>query len=42
MGHVIVSRDSARHVSTNGMTPDVYVFRLINGENVRTQKIVVE
>ena len=42
MGRVIVCRDAARHVSTNGMTPGVYVLRLINGDNVRTQKIVVK
>ena len=41
MGRVIVSRDAARHVSTNGMTPGVYVLRLINGDDVKTQKIVV-
>ncbi len=42
MGRVIVTKDVARNVSTNGMTPGVYVLRLINGDNVRTQKIVVE
>ena len=41
-GRVIVSRDAARHVSTSGMTPGVYVLRLINGENVKTQKIVIQ
>jgi len=42
-GRVIrVSRDAARHVSTTGMTPGVYVLRLINGDDVKTQKIVIE
>ena len=41
MGRVIVSRDAARYVSTNGMAPGVYVLRLIDGDSVRTQKIVV-
>lgn len=30
-----------RHVSTRGMAPGVYVLRLINGEDVKTQKIVI-
>jgi membrane-bound inhibitor of C-type lysozyme len=42
MGRVIVTKDVARNVSTNGMTPGVYVLRLIDGDNVKTQKIVVE
>ena len=41
MGRVIVSRDAARYVSTNGVAPGVYVLRLIDGDSVRTQKIVV-
>ena len=41
-GRVIVCRNAARHISTNGMTPGVYVLRLINGENVKTQKFVVK
>ena len=42
MGRVIVCSDVARNVSTEGMTPGVYVLRLIDGETVRTQKIVIE
>ncbi len=42
MGRVIVSGDAMNRVSTAGMTPGVYVLRLINGENVRTQKMVIE
>ena len=42
MGRVIrVCTDVARNVSTQGMPAGVYVLRLINGENVRTQKIVI-
>ena len=42
MGRVVLSTDVARGVSTNGMTAGVYVLRLINGDDVKTQKIVVE
>ena len=42
MGRVLVSRDAARHVSTNGMQAGVYVLRLINGDDVKTQKIVID
>ena len=42
MGRVIVSRDGVHTVSTNGMTAGVYVLRLINGDDVKVQKIVVE
>lgn len=41
MGRVLVSTDVARNLSTSGMAPGVYVLRLVNGENVKTQKIVV-
>ena len=43
MGRVIVSRegDVSGNVSTNGMAPGVYVLRLINGNDVMTQKIVI-
>ena len=41
LGRVIVSRDGVHTVSTNGMTAGVYVLRLINGEDVKVQKIVV-
>ena len=40
-GRVVVCTDAARNVSTDGMTSGVYVLRLINGDNVKTQKIVV-
>ena len=41
-GRILVSRDAARHVSTIGMTPGVYVLRLATDDNVRVQKIVVK
>jgi hypothetical protein len=40
-GRMIRCTDVARNVSTSGMVPGVYVLRLINGDNVKTQKIVV-
>jgi hypothetical protein len=42
MGRIIVSTDAARNVSTCGIVPGVYVLRLINGDDVKTQKIVIE
>lgn len=42
LGRVIVSRDASRHVSTTGIPAGVYVLRLINGENVKNQKIIIE
>jgi hypothetical protein len=43
-GRVLVCRDarSASTISTTGMAPGVYVLRLINGDNVRTQKMVID
>ena len=42
MGRVVVEGDAINRVSTNELTPGVYVLRLIDGEMVHTQKIVVE
>ena len=44
LGHVLVCRDARRAstISTTGMTPGVYVLRLINGDDVKTQKIVIQ
>ena len=42
MGRIIVCSDGMHTISTNEMAPGVYVLRLINGENVMTQKIVIE
>ena len=41
MGRIVLSGDARPCVSTNGMTAGVYVLRLINGNDVKTQKIVV-
>lgn len=42
-GRVVASvGEHTRCVPTTGMAPGVYVLRLINGDNVRTQKIVIE
>ncbi len=43
MGRVIVSQegDVSRNVSTSGMAPGAYILRLINGEKVMTQKIMI-
>ena len=40
-GRVIVSRDAARHVSTEGLAAGVYVLRLTDGNGTRTQKIIL-
>jgi hypothetical protein len=42
MGRVVVEGAAMNRVSTSEMTPGVYVLRLINGDTVRTQKIVIE
>ena len=44
MGRVLVCRDAPRAsaIATAGMTPGVYVLRLINGDNVKTQKIIIK
>ena len=41
MGRVLHSKDGARTLSTSDLATGVYTLRLVNGENVRTQKIVV-
>jgi hypothetical protein len=43
-GRVLVCRDAQRAstISTTGMVPGVYVLRLIDGNNVRTQKMVIQ
>jgi hypothetical protein len=41
-GRIVRCTDVARNVSTAGMTPGVYVLRLINGNYVKTQKIVID
>ncbi len=43
MGRIVVScqGDAMNRVSTGGMAPGTYVLRLVNGDDVRVQKIVV-
>ena len=41
-GRVVVEGEASNRISTNKLTPGVYVLRLIDGEMVHTQKIVVE
>lgn len=40
-GRIVINRNAKSCVSTNGVVPGVYVMRLINGNTVKTQKIVV-
>ena len=40
-GRIIVQGDAINRISTNGMTAGMYVLRLIDGDDVKTQKIVV-
>ena len=42
LGHILVTDEASRRISTEGLTAGVYVLRLINGENVKTQKIIVK
>ena len=44
MGRVIQSHngDAMNRVSTVGMAPGVYMLRLVNGDDIKTQKIVIE
>ena len=42
LGRVVrVFTDAARNISTTGMPAGVYVLRLIDGDNVKTQKVIV-
>ncbi len=42
LGRVVrVFTDVARNISTTGMPAGVYVLRLIDGDNVKTQKVIV-
>ena len=40
-GRIIYCTNAVRHVSTTGMPSGVYVLRLISGDEIKTQKIVV-
>ena len=41
-GRMISSTNGANRISTENMAAGVYMLRLVNGENVKTQKIVVK
>ncbi|MCR5645634.1 MAG: fibronectin type III domain-containing protein [Bacteroidales bacterium] len=41
-GRMINSTNGANRIATNNMAAGVYMLRLINGDNVKTQKIVVK
>jgi hypothetical protein len=41
-GRVLATYNANSHISTESLAAGVYVLRLINGDNVRTQKIVVK
>ena len=41
-GRMISSSDVIRTISTNGMAAGVYMLRLTNGSDVKTQKIIVK
>ena len=42
MGRIVVSTNGANTVATNGLTAGVYMLHLVDGNNVKTQKIVVQ
>ena len=42
LGHVLVSRVGVHTLSTEGLAKGMYILHLINGEDVKTQKIVIE
>lgn len=42
MGRVIVSGDAKHCVSTTVMMPGVYVLRFVNGNDVKTQKMIIQ
>ena len=42
MGRVVVEGDATNRISISEIAPGVYVLRLIDGEKVKTQKIVIE
>jgi len=41
-GRVVSTHNTTDHIATNGMANGVYVLRLMNENNVRTQKIVIK
>jgi hypothetical protein len=42
LGRVVREGDAMNSVSTGGFVPGVYVLRLINGNDVKTQKMVIQ
>ena len=40
--HAVGLSQCGSRITTTGMTPGVYVLRLIDGDNVRTQKIIIK
>lgn len=42
MGRVIENHEVNDRIVTNGLTPGVYVLRLIDGDNVKNQKIIIK
>ena len=42
MGHVLICRDALNMSPIKGLTPGVYVVRLIKGSEVKTQKVVIQ
>ena len=42
MGRIILADEANRNISTKGFVSGVYVLRLIDGENAKTQKIVIQ
>jgi hypothetical protein len=41
-GRMIGSHNNVNHIATDGMSAGVYMLRLVNGTDVKTQKIVVK
>jgi len=42
LGRIVISRDGVHAISTNEMAKGVYMLRLIDGDNTKTQKIIVK
>ena len=42
LGRIVISRDGVHAISTNEMAKGVYMLRLIDGDNTKTQTIIVK
>lgn len=42
MGHVVASGDTKHSFSTSRMASGVYILRIVNGNDVKTQKIIIK